>query len=88
MDIPVDKLQMLYKVEPIQKVNRVTQTSTKHHNTGEEKRNNLEFQKTLLQYYDMKAQEIQNTAVQKSATYDAKAAEILYESASTVSFFG
>lgn len=88
MNIPVDKLQAFYKVEPIQKVNRVPQTSSEHQNSGQDSKNSLEFQKTLLQYYDMKTQEFQNSTVQKSTAYNAKAAEMLFESASTVNFFG
>lgn len=88
MDIPVDKLQAFYKVEPIQKVNHVTKTKSERQNSGQESKNNLEFQKTLMQYYDMKTQEFQGTTVQKSASYDSRAAEAMYEAASTVNFFG
>lgn len=75
-------------MEPIQKVNRVPQTSSEHQNSGQDSKNSLEFQKTLLQYYDMKTQEFQNSTVQKSTAYNAKATEMLFESASTVNFFG
>ena len=88
MDIPVDKLQAFYKVNPIEKVERTTKSGTERQSSSQENKNNLEFQKCLLQYYERKAAEFQEPGLQKTNVYNARAIETLYYSASTINFFG
>lgn len=87
-DNAVDKLQAFYKVNPIERVERTAKTNSEHHTSGQEGKNNLEFQKVLLQYYNSKAIQYQNPVQQPCSTYGKNAAETLYEAASTVNFFG
>lgn len=87
-DDAVDKLQAFYKVNPIEKVERTVRTSSEQHTSGQESKNNLEFHKVLLQYYNDKAITYQDSKQYPTNTYGKNAMETLYEGASTVNFFG
>lgn len=88
VDIPVDKLQAFYKVNPIQKVEKVTSEGAKRQSSSQENKNGADFRKCLLEYYESKTMEFQNPALQKTNAYNSKAMETLYDTASTVNFFG
>lgn len=87
-DDAVDKLQAFYKVNPIEKVERTVRTDSDQHTSGQEGKNNLEFHKVLLQYYNNKAMVYQDSKLSPTSTYGKNAMETLYEGASTVNFFG
>lgn len=88
MDIPVNKIQGLYKVNPIERVEHSNRASSERQAPSEERKENSQFHKCLLEYYSSKTMEFQNPGLQKTNTYGKSATELFYEAGNTVNFFG
>ena len=88
MDIPVNKIQALYKVNPIERVERSSRASSERQAPSEERKENAQFHQCLLDYYNSKAVEFQNPGPQKTNTYGKSATELFYEAGNTINFFG
>lgn len=84
----VDKLQAFYKVNPIERVERISKAGSERQAPSEERKNNSQFHKCLLDYYNSKAMEFQSQGAEKTNTYNKSATEIFYEAGNTVNFFG
>ena len=88
MDIPVNKIQALYKINPIERVEGGNRASSERQAPSEERKENSQFHQCLLDYYNSKAMEFQPLGPQKTNTYGKSATELFYEAGNTINFFG